>query len=163
MTCLLGRQLYTRHVTINARLLPLVPFVLVVPLAASSEWPQWRGPSSAGVSLESALPATWSATENIAWKVRLEGMGTSSPIVSGDIVFVTSQVGRSSVAEGDSHPQLARDDGELAKREAPIGGRPRQDLTTIAHSQVHTRAAATSHPEPGYPLVRTRPRSAARC
>jgi outer membrane protein assembly factor BamB len=116
-------------VTINARLLPLVPFVFVVPLAASSEWPQWRGPSSAGVSLESALPATWSATENIAWKVRLEGMGTSSPIVSGDIVFVTSQVGRSSVAEGDSHPQLARDDGELAKREAPIGGR-RADADT---------------------------------
>ena len=115
--------------TINARLLPLVPFVLVVPLAASSEWPQWRGPSSAGVSLESALPATWSATENVAWKVRLEGMGTSSPIVSGDIVFVTSQVGRSSVAEGDSHPQLARDDGELAKREAPIGGR-RADADT---------------------------------
>ena len=129
MTCLLGRQLYTRHVTINARLLPLVPFVFVVPLAASSEWPQWRGPSSAGVSLESALPATWSATENIAWKARLEGMGTSSPIVSGDIVFVTSQVGRSSVAEGDSHPQLARDDGELAKREAPIGGR-RADADT---------------------------------
>jgi outer membrane protein assembly factor BamB len=129
VTCLLGRQLYTRHVTINARLLPLVPFVFVVPLAASSEWPQWRGPSSAGVSLESALPATWSATENIAWKARLEGMGTSSPIVSGDIVFVTSQVGRSSVAEGDSHPQLARDDGELAKREAPIGGR-RADADT---------------------------------
>ena len=106
MTCLLGRQLYTRHVTINARLLPLVPFVFIVPLAASSEWPQWRGPSSAGVSLESALPATWSATENIAWKARLEGMGTSSPIVSGDIVFVTSQVGRSRrrTSNGAGHP-----------------------------------------------------------
>ena len=107
----------------RAPLLVLVSFVLVVPLAASSDWPQWRGPSSTGISPESALPVTWSATENIAWKARLEGLGTSSPIVSGDTVFVTSQIGRSATAEGDSHPQLARDDGELAKREAPIGGR----------------------------------------
>ena len=107
----------------KTRLLLVAPFILALPLAASSDWPQWRGPSSAGVSPESALPVTWSATENIAWKARLEGLGTSSPIVSSDTVFVTSQIGRSSVAEGDSHPQLARDDGDLAKREAPIGGR----------------------------------------
>jgi outer membrane protein assembly factor BamB len=110
-------------VTSYARLLAVVPFALVVPLAASADWPQWRGPSSAGVSPESPLPVTWSATENIAWKAPLEGFGTSSPIVSGDLVFVTSQVGQTPVAAGDAHPQLARDDGELAKREAPIGGR----------------------------------------
>jgi outer membrane protein assembly factor BamB len=103
-------------------LLVLAPLVLAVPIAAS-DWPQWRGPSSGGVSPESALPVTWSATENIAWKARLAGLGTSSPIVSGDTVFVTSQTGRSTIAAGDSHPQLARDDGELAKREAPLGGR----------------------------------------
>ena len=106
----------------TSRLLLLVLFVLTAPLAAA-DWPQWRGPSSSGVSPESALPVTWSATENIAWKAGLAGVGTSSPIVSGDTVFVTSQSGRSTLAEGDSHPQLARDDGELAKREAPIGGR----------------------------------------
>ena len=109
--------------TCHARLLALAPFLVVVPLAASSDWPQWRGPSSGGVSAESALPVTWSATENIGWKVRLERLGTSSPIVFGELVFVTSQIGQSSIAEGDSHPQLARDDGELAKREVPIGGR----------------------------------------
>jgi outer membrane protein assembly factor BamB len=116
-------------VTWHARLLALAPFALAVPLAASSDWPQWRGPSSAGVSPESALPLIWSATDNIAWRTRLEGFGTSSPIVSGDSVFVTSQIGQSSIAEGDSHPQLARDDGELAKREAPISGR-RPDAST---------------------------------
>jgi outer membrane protein assembly factor BamB len=113
----------------HAHLLVLLSFVFAVRLAASSDWPQWRGPSSAGVSPESGLPLTWSATENIAWKARLEGLGTSSPIVSGDTVFVTSQVGRSAIAEGESHPQLARDDGDLAKREAPIGGR-RTDTKT---------------------------------
>ena len=106
-----------------SRVLILAPIALAVPLSGSSDWPQWRGPSSSGVSTESPLPVTWSATENIAWKAPLAGLGTSSPIVSGDTVFVTSQIGQSSLAEGDSHPQLARDDGALAKREAPIGGR----------------------------------------
>jgi outer membrane protein assembly factor BamB len=108
-------------VWVLARFLLLVPLVLTVPLAAA-DWPQWRGPASGGVSPETALPLTWSATENIAWKARLAGLGTSSPIVLGETVFVTSQIGRTSLAEGNSHPQLARDDGELAKREAPIGG-----------------------------------------
>ena len=108
-------------VSLLARLLLLAPFVLAAPLAAA-DWPQWRGPSSSGVSPESALPVTWSATENIAWKAPLAGLGTSSPIVSGDTVFVTSQTGRTRLADGNSHPQLARDDGELARREAPIGG-----------------------------------------
>ena len=104
------------------RLLLLVLLASTASLAAA-DWPQWRGPSSSGVSPESGLPVTWSPTENIAWKAALAGVGTSSPIVSGDIVVVTSQSGRSPLAAGESHPQLARDDGELAKREAPIGGR----------------------------------------
>ena len=85
------------------------------------QWPQWRGPSSAGVSTEADLPTTWSATENLAWKTPLAGLGASSPIVWGDRVIVTSQVGRTPVAAG-SHPLLARDDRSLAGREAPIGG-----------------------------------------
>jgi outer membrane protein assembly factor BamB len=85
------------------------------------QWPQWRGPSSAGVSSEADLPSTWSPTENLAWKMPLAGLGASSPIVWGDRVIVTSQVGRTPVAAG-SHPLLARDDRSLAGREAPIGG-----------------------------------------
>ena len=108
---------HNNPLTVLAGLLLLVPFVLTVRLAAA-DWPQWRGPASGGVSPESALPVTWSATENIAWKAPLAGLGTSSPIVSGDTVLVTSQIGRTRLAEGNSHPQLARDDGELARREA---------------------------------------------
>ena len=89
---------------------------------AAQNWPQWRGPSSLGVSSGSALPTTWSGTENLAWKTSLAGFGTSSPIVWGDRVFVTSQVG-SAVVAGGAHPQLARDDRTLAEREQPIGGR----------------------------------------
>jgi outer membrane protein assembly factor BamB len=93
------------------------------PLAAQN-WPQWRGPSSSGVSPEAALPATWSAKDNLAWTVPLAGLGTSSPVVWGDRVFVTSQTGSLDLAPGGgSHPQLARDDRTLAVQENPIGGR----------------------------------------
>ncbi len=96
---------------------------MVAPGLAALDWPQWRGPSSQGVSSESGLPTKWSAKENIAWQTSLAGLGTSSPIVWGDRVFVTSQIGNSAVAKGDAHPQLARDDRGLAERESPIGGR----------------------------------------
>ncbi len=89
---------------------------------AAQNWPQWRGPSGAGVSSESGLPTKWSAGENVAWKKPLAGLGTSSPIVWGDTVFVTSQIGETPVSAG-SHPQLARDDRSLAERENPLGGR----------------------------------------
>lgn len=104
-----------------------VAAVLGLGIGLSAEnWPQWRGPSSQGVSLETDLPTRWSANENLAWRASLAGLGTSSPIVWGDRVTVTSQIGQSPLARGDAHPQLARDDRSLAERESPIGGR-RQD------------------------------------
>jgi outer membrane protein assembly factor BamB len=102
--------------------------LLALAVALASEisaenWPQWRGPSSHGVSSEVKLPTSWSATSNVAWKVALGGLGTSSPIVWNDRVFVTSQAGNVPLAGGAGHPQLARDDRALAAQENPIGGR----------------------------------------
>jgi outer membrane protein assembly factor BamB len=113
---------------VSARLrvtLVAVAAALLIPAArdsAAQHWPQWRGPAGGGVSPESGLPARWGATENVAWKRPLAGLGASSPIVWGDLVFVTSQAGAIAVA-GGSHPQLAREDRVLAGREHPIGGR----------------------------------------
>ena len=103
--------------------LALAAIVLAATDLSARNWPQWRGPSSHGVSPETGLPTTWSASENVAWRSPLAGLGTSSPVVWGDRVFVTSQVGRSPTAAGDAHPQLARDERALAEREHPIGGR----------------------------------------
>ena len=61
--------------------------------AASDNWPQFRGPEgTAVVADDPALPENWSATENVAWKTPIPGLGWSSPIVWGDRVFVTSVV-----------------------------------------------------------------------
>src|SRR5437867_1441421 len=74
---------------------------------AAADWPQWRGPHGNGIADEKGLPERWSATDNVAWKAGLAGLGVSSPIVFGDHVFVTSQIG-TGVRKPGSHPRLAQ-------------------------------------------------------
>lgn len=54
-------------------------------------WPQWRGPQAAGVADGRKLPVKWSTTENVLWSKELPGWGTSSPVVYGDRVFITTE------------------------------------------------------------------------
>jgi len=103
-------------------LLAILMIFCLLPEASAENWPQWRGPSSDGISNDSGLPTRWSASENIAWKAALAGIGVSSPIIWGDAVIVTSQKGHIPISAG-MQPQLARDDQELARQENPVGGR----------------------------------------
>ena len=59
---------------------------------ADAAWPQFRGPSGAGVLDTAKLPARWSTSENIAWSADVPGRGWSSPIAWKDLVFVTSAI-----------------------------------------------------------------------
>jgi outer membrane protein assembly factor BamB len=61
-------------------------------LSAEQEWRQFRGPKSGVAIDDAALPDRWSATEGVVWKLDVPGRGWSSPIVTGDHVFVTSAV-----------------------------------------------------------------------
>ena len=63
---------------------------LVVASSSAEEWPVWRGPRGDGTSLEQEVPTRWSATDNIAWKVEIPGVGHASPIVFGDHVFIAT-------------------------------------------------------------------------
>lgn len=54
-------------------------------------WPHWRGPAQTGVASGTA-PTQWNDTTNIAWKVEIPGRGHSSPVIWGDLVFVTTAV-----------------------------------------------------------------------
>ena len=58
-------------------------------LANAADWPSWRGPTGDGVTSETELPTKWSATENVTWKAKLPDGGNSTPIVWGDLVFLT--------------------------------------------------------------------------
>jgi outer membrane protein assembly factor BamB len=57
-----------------------------------SNWPQWRGPSSQGISDETGLPTEWSPTRNIQWKAAIPGRGHSSPIVWDKHIFLTTSI-----------------------------------------------------------------------
>ena len=78
---------------------PLLPTVLTVACLASASlvaesWPQWRGPSLNGVSGETGLPTTWSATENVAWKLPLPAFSGATPIIWNDLVFLNVATAR---------------------------------------------------------------------
>ncbi|SVD13712.1 uncharacterized protein METZ01_LOCUS366566, partial [marine metagenome] len=57
------------------------------------DWPRFRGPQGNGVSQDANTPLTWSDKDNLKWKLALPGPGSSSPIVSGNRVFVTCYSG----------------------------------------------------------------------
>ena len=62
-------------------------------LAVADPWPQWRGAQHDGVSRESGLLTEWSETQNLLWKAPLPGMGSSTPAVWGDHIFLTAEEG----------------------------------------------------------------------
>src|SRR5579884_525534 len=91
-----------------------------LPPVKAGDWPQFRGPNNAGVSVVTHLPSTWGAEKNIAWKIRLGGYGWSSPIVWGDKVFVTTAVSdKQQPPEEFVYP--GTDDGKRSG--GPAGGR----------------------------------------
>ena len=70
-----------------------IPFLLLMsPFVSAENWPQFRGPGSAGVSETATPPTKWSESENVAWVATIPGRGWSSPIAWGSMLFVTSAV-----------------------------------------------------------------------
>ncbi len=87
----------------------------------AEDWPHWRGPDGRRISTEDRLPTRWSHDTGVAWRTPLRGLGVSSPIVSGELVVLTSQIGQGPLRPG-SHPALVRG-GPDPDRERPLGGR----------------------------------------
>jgi outer membrane protein assembly factor BamB len=97
----------------------------------AEDWPQWRGPAGIGVSRDTGYPVEWSATKNIAWKTQLRGLGVSSPVVLGNRVFVTYQIGENALRPG-VHPTLVQGAAAASSGEHPLGGaRPRSAAEKI--------------------------------
>jgi outer membrane protein assembly factor BamB len=71
----------------------VVMVTIAVSLAGAADWPQFRGPGGSGVGEAKGLPASWSSTDNIVWRTKLPGPGTSSPIVIGRRVYLTCYTG----------------------------------------------------------------------
>lgn len=79
------------------RRLRFLSFAMAVNIALPSlaaDWPGWRGPARNGVTDDIGVPTTWSATQNVLWKVEVPGSGISNPIIWQDCVFLTASEGR---------------------------------------------------------------------
>tara|TARA_R110002096_G_scaffold123315_17_gene266914 strand:- start:1356 stop:2609 length:1254 start_codon:yes stop_codon:yes gene_type:complete len=74
------------------KILALVTTIVLSLNCASqaANWPQWRGPDGNSVAAEGQYPSAFSSTENVTWRVELPGVGSSTPIVWEDQIFVTS-------------------------------------------------------------------------
>ena len=71
--------------------------------AKPNNWHHWRGPDANGVSITAKPPVQWSPTNNIQWKVPIEGKGSSTPIIWENKLFLLT-----SVNTGEVDPTLPR-------------------------------------------------------
>jgi outer membrane protein assembly factor BamB len=89
----------------------LLAFGVWLSSLAADNWPQWRGPDGVGISHETGLPAQWGPEHNIAWKAEPAAWGASTPVIWGDRIFLTGQIGRGPLQSGSK-------EGEVTQREA---------------------------------------------
>jgi outer membrane protein assembly factor BamB len=66
---------------------PPVAFALLV-TGSRPAWPRFRGPNGSGVSDATGLPVEFGPNKNLGWRTTVPA-GSSSPIVSGERVFLT--------------------------------------------------------------------------
>ncbi len=77
----------------NTRLLFLfflLPFSIVSCQNKTDNWTHFRGSNMDGHARVEKAPLNWSETENIVWKVPVNGLGWSSPVVFDEQVWLTS-------------------------------------------------------------------------
>ncbi|MFO1006466.1 MAG: PQQ-binding-like beta-propeller repeat protein [Planctomycetaceae bacterium] len=124
----------------------------VAVLSAQDEWPQFRGPDGQGHAAATGLPLTWSETENVTWKTEIPGEGHSSPVISGDQVWVTTAITRPLSPEEEK--------ARIAQIKNPDGLRVAGELNLKAIQLNRTTGAIertidlfqVSHPEPKHGL-----------
>ncbi len=73
----------------------LLSHLVSASLAATADWPEFRGPSGDGHASAvgdkpAGLPLHWSETENIKWKTEIPYRGWSTPVVMGGQVWLTT-------------------------------------------------------------------------
>ena len=70
----------------------ILPIGIVASVGLASDWPQFRGPNGCGVGDASHLPSEFGPEKNVAWKTPVP-FGNSSPVISGDLIFITGAEG----------------------------------------------------------------------
>ncbi len=90
--------------------LAVATLLLATPASGGDDWPSFRGAHASGVAPAGRnLPLKWDVESgrNIAWRFRVPGLAHSSPVVWGDVLYVTSAI--SSRADASFKPGLYGD------------------------------------------------------
>lgn len=103
--------------------------------AALRDWPQFRGKDGMGVSDATGLPVSWDDTRNVIWKSPLPGAGSSSPVVFGDHIYLTSYTGYLVPGEPKGSPEqlerqlicLQRETGKMLWQKSVKAALPEED------------------------------------
>jgi len=74
-------------------------------LELAKNWSQFRGPQANGVAPQSNPPTEWSETKNVRWKVAVPGLGSSTPIIWNDKVFLLTAIETDRVGENAVKPE----------------------------------------------------------
>jgi outer membrane protein assembly factor BamB len=82
------------HYVARCCLVPYLVLLLGAALGHAENWPQWRNATHDGVSKETAVPTRWTSSTNVAWALKLPGMGGSTPVIWGDRIFLTCEEGK---------------------------------------------------------------------
>lgn len=70
---------------------PLLALLLTSALTGQAcAWPGYRGPAQDGTAAAGNLPRQWSEAKNVAWKTAIHGRAWSSPVVSGDQIWLST-------------------------------------------------------------------------
>jgi outer membrane protein assembly factor BamB len=86
--------------------------------ADAGHWTRWRGPNQNGVA-PGDVATEWSDTKNIAWKTSIPGRGHSSPVIYGDVIYLTT-----AVPQDESAVSVSDGPGARAERPASAGSLP---------------------------------------
>jgi outer membrane protein assembly factor BamB len=73
---------------------PVASSPIPAPAPDIGSWPSFRGPVASGVAEDQHLPDTWNPAtgQGALWRTTIPGLAHSSPVVWGDLVFVTSAI-----------------------------------------------------------------------
>jgi outer membrane protein assembly factor BamB len=110
---------------------------------AEPHWNQYRGPNGDGKSTARNLPAEFSETQNVRWKVAIAGEGWSSPVVWGNEIWLTA---------GNTERQELRalcvelESGQIVKDIKVFDMVPRQVVEAYKHDSPHLNSPATPTP-----------------
>jgi outer membrane protein assembly factor BamB len=91
--------LYTKQVDVSATPDPVLSSVAPTSIRPdypldSVHWPSFRGTLARGIAEKAMVATEWDgeSNKNIAWKIPIPGLATSSPIAWGERVYVTTAI-----------------------------------------------------------------------